>query len=271
MSTAVTSAHERIVEVADGRLAMHVRIGGDGPPLVYLHPAGGLFWDPFLERLASGYTVYAPEHPGTSAEDPYAVHRVDSWLELLLCYEELVRSLVDGPATVVGQSYGGMLAADLAAVFPDRVGRLVLLDPIGLWRDDAPIPLVELCASGPEELASYLFHDPGCDAAKAMFTPPDDPEVAVTATAAMVWALGCTGKFFWPIADHGLARRLYRVTAPTLVVWGREDALVPVAYAEEFAARIPQSQVVVIDDAGHIPQLEQTEATAAAVEAFLGP
>jgi pimeloyl-ACP methyl ester carboxylesterase len=87
----------------------------------------------------------------------------------------------------------------------------------------------------------------------------------------MVWALGCTGKFFWPIADHGLAGRLHRVTAPTLVVWGREDALVPVVYADEFAKRIRHSRVVLIDKAGHIPQMEQTEPTLAAVEEFLHP
>jgi pimeloyl-ACP methyl ester carboxylesterase len=163
-----------------------------------------------------------------------------------------------------------MLAADLAAVFPAAVGRLVLLAPIGLWREDAPTRLVELSAAGPEELPSFLFLDPGSPAAQAALALPADPEAIPAAIAARVWALGCTGKFFWPIADHGLDRRLHRVQAPTLVVWGREDALVPSVYAEEFGRLIADSRVELIDGSGHIPQVEQQAATLAVVEDFLG-
>jgi pimeloyl-ACP methyl ester carboxylesterase len=84
-----------------------------------------------------------------------------------------------------------------------------------------------------------------------------------------VWALGCTGKFFWPIADHGLGRRLHRVTAPTLVIWGKQDALVPVIYAEEFGKRIVGAKVALIDNCGHIPQLEQPAQTLAHIKDFL--
>jgi pimeloyl-ACP methyl ester carboxylesterase len=85
----------------------------------------------------------------------------------------------------------------------------------------------------------------------------------------MVWSLGCTGKFFWPIADYGLAKRLYRIKAPTLVIWGQQDALVPVVYAEEFGRRIARCQVVLIDQCGHIPQVERTKETLEATNAFL--
>lgn len=264
-----TTVSETIVKVWDENMEIRVKVGGSGAPLLYLHPAAGLYWDPFIEQLSKHYTVYAPEHPGTSADDPDAIHKVDSFWELLLMYEELVRKLGLERSVLMGQSYGGMMAADLAASFPGMFSKVVLTAPIGLWRDDAPIPLVELASSMPDKLVSMLFHDPKCPAAVTMLTPPDDPELAIKAGAGMVWAIGCTGKFFWPIADYGLARRLFRVSAPTLIVWGRHDSLVPVIYAEEFAKRIADSRVAIIENAGHIPQMEQTEATYAAVTEFL--
>jgi pimeloyl-ACP methyl ester carboxylesterase len=92
----------------------------------------------------------------------------------------------------------------------------------------------------------------------------------VTALSSMVWALGCTGKFVWPIPDKGLHKRLHRLLAPTLIVWGENDALIPVGYAREFGARIARSRVEIVRDAGHIPQAEQMETTLALVRNFLG-
>jgi pimeloyl-ACP methyl ester carboxylesterase len=181
----------------------------------------------------------------------------------------MIRSLGLRAPVLVGQSYGGMMAADLAAHFPGAFSKLVLLDPIGLWRDDAPIPLMEFTSAMPDRQAAFLFHDPQCAAARALFTPPDDVEAAIAGGSAIVWALGCTGKFFWPIADHGLGKRLFRIAIPTLVVWGAQDTLVPPLYAQEFARGIRNSRVSIIENAGHVPQMEQTDATFAAVSAFL--
>ena len=83
------------------------------------------------------------------------------------------------------------------------------------------------------------------------------------------WSVGCTTKFAWPIADHGLGRRLHRVEVPTLIVWGREDALVPVEYAKEFGRRIAGSRVEVLDDCGHVVQADQPERSWAAISGFL--
>jgi pimeloyl-ACP methyl ester carboxylesterase len=260
----------RTVGVWNQQLKIQLRVAGSGPPLVYLHAAGGLVWDSFLDGLSARYTVYAPEHPGTSASDPSAINKVDSWWELLMIYEQLVRELGLQQPVVIGQSYGGMMAADLAAVYPNLFSRVVLLDSIGLWRDDTPIPLVELCASGPERLPGFLFHDPACEGAQQMAAPGADLDAALKGIAGRVWALGCTGKFFWPIADYGLAKRLHRVKAPTLIVWGRQDALVPVVYAEEFASRIAGSTVALIDQCGHVPQVEKPQETLERVTAFLG-
>jgi pimeloyl-ACP methyl ester carboxylesterase len=90
-----------------------------------------------------------------------------------------------------------------------------------------------------------------------------------SARAAMVWNLGATGKLCWPIPDRGLHKRLHRVTAPTLIVWGEQDTLISPVYAEEFRTRIADSRVAIIPGSGHTPQLEQTEATYGVVSEFL--
>ncbi|NPT55965.1 alpha/beta fold hydrolase [Paraburkholderia elongata] len=110
---------EQTLLVWNGRLKMRVKVAGNGAPLLYLHPSAGLAWDPFLSYLAQRYTVYAPEFPGTSVGDPYAIHSIHNLADVVLAYEELVRSLGLHDPVVVGQSFGGMLAAELAATFPD--------------------------------------------------------------------------------------------------------------------------------------------------------
>jgi pimeloyl-ACP methyl ester carboxylesterase len=84
-----------------------------------------------------------------------------------------------------------------------------------------------------------------------------------------MWSLACTGKFVWPIPDRGLQKRLHRITAPTLVVWGKQDGIVSPVYAGEFASRIAGARVELIDDAGHLPQLEQVAAVSKTVSSFL--
>src|SRR5215469_9527792 len=272
MTTASAPAvRDEAVEVWDGRLRLHVKIAGDGPPLLFFHPLAGLAWSPLLDQLARRYTVYAPEHPGTSPGDPQAIREVQTFWELLLLYEEAIGKLGLGPErpAAIGQSFGGMVAADLAASFPQVFSRLVLLAPIGLWRDDAPIPLMEMVAGPPGELPRYVFAHPESEAARAALALPEDPEQIPKAIAQTTWNFGCTTKFAWPIADHGLGRRLHRIQVPTLIVWGREDALVPVAYAKEFGSRITGSQVEVIDDCGHVQQADQPERTWAAISRFL--
>jgi pimeloyl-ACP methyl ester carboxylesterase len=267
--TANTAVRDEAVDVWDGRLRLHVKVAGDGPPLVFFHPLSGLAWDPFLDRLATRHTVYAPEHPGTSPGDPRAIDQVQTFWELMLVYEELIGALGLDRPVAVGHSYGGMVAADLAANFPRLFSRLVLLSPAGLWRDDAPIPLMEMVSGPPQDWPSYLFAQPGSVAARAMMAPPADPALLPAAIAQQAWNLGCTTKFAWPIADHGLGRRLHRVAVPTLVAWGRQDALIPVAYAAEFGRLIAGSQVEVIDDCGHVPQADQPEAAWTTVSKFL--
>ena len=270
MTVTAFTGRVQTLSLFGGTLDLEVQVQGAGPPLVYLHPAAGLAWDRVLDQLSQRYTVYAPVHPGTGA-DHASIHRVQTWTELLLCYEELLRTLGLDRPVLMGASYGGMMAADLAAHFPDCCSKLVLLAPIGLWRDDAPIPLMKLVASMPEQITAQLFHDPGCTGARSLFTPGPDAELNIKTGAAFVWSLGCTGKFFWPIADHGLERRLHRITAPTLLIWGRQDVLVPARYAELFAHGIRGARCDVIDACGHMLQLEQPEQTIVYLDGFLAP
>jgi pimeloyl-ACP methyl ester carboxylesterase len=272
MTVSATDVRDETVRVWDGRLRLHVKVAGQGPPVLYFHPLSGLAWDPFLDLLAATHTVYAPEHPGTTPGDPQAIAQVQTFSELLLVYDEAIRALgLDRPAAI-GQSFGGMVAADLAATFPRLLSRLVLLAPAGLWRDDAPIPLMQMVAGPPQDLPGYLFAHPGSEAARAALALPADPALIPKAIAQGAWNIGCTTKFAWPIAYHGLGRRLHRVEVPALILWGRQDALVPVAYAAEFGRRIAGSQVEVIDDCGHVLQADQPERVWAAVSGFLaGP
>ncbi|MPY94209.1 MAG: alpha/beta fold hydrolase [Acidimicrobiia bacterium] len=249
-----------------GRVQPRVHIAGDGPPLVFLHGAGGLTWDPFLDALAKNFTVYAPEHPGTTPGDPDGVNSIDNLWDLVLYYYELFDSLgLESPA-VVGHSFGGMVAAESPPPEPSRVSRLTLISPIGLWRDDTPIP--NWMTLTPEELTPLVCADPQGPVAQQMFALPEDPDAAADATIQFVWSMACTGKFVWPIPDKGLRKRIHRITAPTLIIWGHRDGLVSPIYAEEFRSRIAGSRVEVLEDAAHLPQLERMEEAVRLVTEF---
>jgi pimeloyl-ACP methyl ester carboxylesterase len=257
----------RTVTIWNGRVPIRVRVAGSGPAVVYFHGPWGLTWGPFLDALARHFTVYAPEHPGTTPGEPEAIQQVDHLWDLVLCYDELLAALRLGEVALAGHCFGAMVACEVAALAPSRTKRLALIDPIGLWRDDAPV--VNWMLLGAAEMPAHVFHRPDGPAAKAMFAVPEDPEAAALARTRLTWAMGATGKFIWPIPDKGLKKRIHRITAPTLLVWGEHDRLVPRVYAREFAGRLPESRLEVVAGAGHAPHLEEPEATARAVQGFL--
>ena len=245
------------------RITTDVEIVGDGPPLVYLHGPWGLSPDlAYVQALSASHTVYAPHYPGTTSGDPEAIHQLDSLLDLVTYYAEVLDRLGLRSATLVGHSVGGMLACELGAAMPDRVERLILIDALGLWRDDQPVRNWMIMPEG--ELRTALFAEPKGTAAAAFFAQPAQPEPR----ADRIWALACTAKFIWPIPDLGLRRRIHHVRAPTLLIWGRHDRIVPPVYAEEFAQRIAGAQTAFIKGAGHLPHLEQTADVVNSVHTF---
>ena len=242
---------------------------GSGDPVVFLHGAGGLEWDAFLDGLAERFTVHAPEHPGTTPGDPDGIRALDHLWDLVLYYDELFDALgVDAPA-VIGHSFGGMVAAEVAATFRRRVSKLVLINALGLWRDDAPD--TELPRDGPLGVRARSWSPTRAGHSRRGSSPHriSTSDAGQTAVIQMTWSLACTGKFFWPIPDRGLDTRLHRISAPTLVVWGHRDNLVKSVYADEFAQRISDARVEVLENAAHFPHLEQTERTLALVGDFL--
>lgn len=265
MTSINTHLEDSVHEVWGGRLQMHVKHAGSGEPVIYLHAAAGPTWDAFLEQLATRHAVYAPEHPGTSAGDAGAIDEVRDLWELVLVYEEVIRSLgLTTPPVCIGSSVGGMLAAELAASFPDLFSKLVLFAPAGLWRDD--IAPHDWLTSPPEEMVGRLFLDPTRPQVQDYLSMPGD---ALDRRVATIWAMGCTGKFLWPLPDRGLRRRLHRITIPTLIVWGSDDDITPTAYATDFGEAIAESTVEVVADSGHIVQVEQLDTVARLVAAFI--
>jgi pimeloyl-ACP methyl ester carboxylesterase len=250
------------------RVETEVEISGSGPPLVYLHGPWGLAPDRgFIARLAASNTVYAPKFPGTSRGNHEAVHALDNWLDLVVYHGELLDRLELASPALAGSSFGALVAAEFAAAVPKSVRRLVLIDPVGLWRDDLPVKNWMLLSS--DVRRRLLFADPEGDAARRFFEVPSDPEARVDTLAQFNWSLACTGKFVWPIADRGFKNRIHRVAAPTLIVWGTTDGIIAPDYAQEFAKRISGAKVEMIDRAGHLPHLEQPEAVMKAVSGFL--
>ena len=145
----------RTIPVRHCNFEAKVKVGGSGPPLLYLHAAAGPIWDPFVEGLCERYTVYAPHHPGTGETVRESIYAVESLWDLLLIYDEILDALNLSTVRVVGTSFGGMMACEIAAHRPERVTKLITLDPIGLWRDDAPVAQYMLMT--PERLVTTLY------------------------------------------------------------------------------------------------------------------
>jgi pimeloyl-ACP methyl ester carboxylesterase len=235
--------------------------------VIFFHGPWGLTWDPFLDELGRSFTVHAPEHPGTTPGAPDDIYRLDGLWDLVLCYDELLDALGLERAAFVGHSFGGMVACELAAAYPRRCERLVLIDPLGFWRDSDPV--VNWAMLEPAALRAQIFGDPDGEAASRLLGPSEPREAATHVR--LTWAMGATGKFIWPIPDKGLSKRVHRVRAPCLLIWGKEDRLVPPIYAEEFVRRLPGARVETVDGCGHAPQLEHPDAVARMTRRFLRP
>ena len=255
---------ERTVEIRDGAVSFHVLSGGRGPELVSLHSFHDRDgWPPLLDRLAERFTVHAPFHPGVQGSE--GVDALDDVVDLALAYDELLGALDIGSAFLLGHFFGGMVAAELAALCPGRARKCCLISPLGLWLDGKPVADVVILPAA--DLEALLWNDPESAAARGWRTLPQSDEENVAAQIEQIQRLAAMGKFVWPIPDKGLKKRLHRVTAPTLLLWGESDRVNPAAYGEEFARRLRQSTLTRLPG-GHMLHLESPELVAGAVTAF---
>lgn len=238
-------------------------VGGQGSPLVFLHGAGGVTVDdPFLKALSAKHTVYAPLLPGYG--DSQECHELRDMLDITLHYWDVVDALGLKDPILVGHSMGGMIAAEMAAVQPNDVSRLGLIAPAGLWLDDHPVP--DIFSALPFEMPALLFHDVA--AGTAMMTSGmavDDPKFLQTYLVSNARQLGMAGRILFPIPERGLASRLYRIKAKTVLVWGDSDKLIAPVYARSFQKGIKGASLVSIPEAGHMVIHERTADAVAAL------
>lgn len=256
----MTDVVSRTIQVRNEHI--HMLEGGDGEPLLLLHPAGGAgVWRAYHALLARSHRVIAPDHPGFG-RSPLS-EGIDSVTDIAFLYADLLDALNIKRATVVGMSFGGWIAAELAVLDPHRIERLVLINAIGLRIAGAPI--ADLFAMSPQEKIAALFHDPSVAADLFPSQPTLDDLMdfyrSDTAFARYAWEPFC--------CNPKLADRLYRITAPTLVLQAEQDRLVPAAHADMLSERIPDARLQRLPDIGHAALLERPEITVGAIQHFL--
>ena len=182
---------------------------------------------------------------------------------------DVVDALGLEPPHLVGHSMGGMIAAEMACLRPRASPSWRSSRRPASGSTSSPIP--DIFAMLPYELAEVLFHDPAPGAALltggADFS---DMERSRRSSSATPRRLGTAGKILFPIPNRRLSKRLYRLTAPTLVVWGAHDRLILPAYAARWKAMIPSAREVTVENAGHMLPYEQPEAFVRALGDFLG-
>jgi pimeloyl-ACP methyl ester carboxylesterase len=241
--------------------------GGSGAPVVFFHGAGGLLADnPFLDGLAQRYHVFAPEWPGygeSTGED-----LLEDMLDFALHGWDIVDALGLRRPHLIGHSMGGMIAAEMACLAPRDLDRLVLVGAAGLWLEERPIP--DIFAMLPHEIADVLFVDPARGAA-LLTGGADLADIEALKDFYIVSQrrLAMAGKILFPIPNRRLSKRLYRLTAETLVLWGAADRLIDPAYAAQWKALIPGARVQTIEGAGHMLPWEQPDAFVDALVTFL--
>lgn len=241
------------VSVRNGLFQTEVLEGGSGSPLLFLHSEFGLQPNDFLTALTADHRVIAPRHPGFG-ESTGTDHLLDLH-DLLYYYLDFLDTLKLRDLPLVGHGLGGMFAAELAAIQPERFTKLVLIAPWGVWKADNPS--YDIFATTPKELSARLFHDATTPAAVALAEAPSEQERLIEYMVDRAKSMATTAKYLWPIPNRGLKQRAHRIAAPTTILWGDDDQIAPPAYAQEFKALIPHATLATIAGAGHLPDVEQ--------------
>ena len=269
----------REVALPRGR-KVQIAEAGDGPAAVYLHGIADIHgasfgWLPFHEALAERLALIAPAHPGCAASsEDEALETVD---DLVFHYLELFDALGLETLRLAGSCIGGWIAAEIAVRHPERIERLALIGPTGLFVPGAPIADVfweTHPADGVslEALRGLLFGDAASETARAMF--PDlrgdiDQEVLRYKLFRFASRIGFNPPY---LHNRRLAERLGRYRAPALVVQGADDRLVPARHGEIYAEGFGDARLEVVAGAGHSAFAERPDAVAALVADFLaGP
>jgi pimeloyl-ACP methyl ester carboxylesterase len=256
-----------------GNIDLEVLRRGSGRPILLVHgvnpvsPAA-----PFLDRLAAYGEIIAPSHPGFGKSP--RPEDFDTMYDLVHLYREVLDAQ-PGRVAMIGFSFGGWIAAEVAAGGHPKLDRLVLVDPVGIklgGREERDI--VHFFNTSPAELTRRSWHDPanrpagiyglgwqaGIDEAM-----PDE----VMTTLARNWDALCLYAWQPHMYNPQLKHWLRRIAAPTLVLWGASDRIVTADYGRAYAGLIAGGRFALIDAAGHHPELEQPTAFVDAVARFL--
>lgn len=241
---------------------------GSGKPLGFLAGIGGRpKWLPLFDRLAQHYRVIVPALPGFPGAEPGHLLLDDNsdWICATL---DLLEQSGLGGADMIGACLGGSLLVDIAAHSPHSVGRLALIAPFGLYLDAQPLPdFFAQTFSQQKKLLCHREH-----AFEEAFAPPENEADVEEWEVLRYRGMEAAARYLWPFGDRGLAKRLHRVTHDTLLIWGKDDKIIPPDYAAAFANGISgATQTLLIDNAGHLADIDQTDAVAEALLAHFNP
>ncbi len=227
--------------------------GGDGPPILFLHGAGGAgVWLPFMERLAEHHEVIVPDHPGYGHSD--TPDWLDELTDLAFFYLDFLEAMGLSGVHVVGSSLGGWVGAEMAIRDSSRLASLTLVNAAGIHVDGAPKG--DLFLWTPEERVRNLFHDPAIAEARLAIEPTEEEaDIGLKnefTTAKLAWS----PRFYNP----QLRKWVHRIKLPTLIVWGDDDRIFPAEYAAAWHELIPGSRMEIFPDCGHLPHVEKSDA-----------
>jgi pimeloyl-ACP methyl ester carboxylesterase len=252
-----------LVEVAETKL--HLLRGGSGAALLLLHGAGGnRGWLRHVQLLAERFEVYVPDHPGFGTSD--RPEWIASVPDLACFYLWALEDLGLSRVRVIGFSLGGWLAAEMAVMCPEVFERIVLVGAAGVKPTQGEITDIFLLS--PAEMTAKMFYDPRqAPEYEQLYghQPTPDEQDILNRNREMA------ARIAWKpyMHDPRLPALLRRLHLPTLVVWGRQDAIVPVNCGELYHQQISGSRLVVMEQCGHAPQLEKPQEFVNIVAEFL--
>jgi len=252
-----------------GGVTFELMTKGSGPPLLFLHAGHGIdAQDPLVERLAAKYRVIAPSHPGFGAsERPSWINTVD---DLAYSYLDLIEKLGLEEMLLVGASFGGWIAAELAVRGVRRFSELVLIDPVGAkFSDRETRDIADIFARTNDELPALLFSDP--EAGRRTFANFDFVSLPEAVSLRVARNREALVLFGWSptLYNPKLRQRLRRIEIPTLVLRGADDRFTSTDYSRNYAAAIPGARYEVVQRAGHYGYFERPDEYVSRVLAFL--